>query len=119
MRYSDAEAIDPRVINLLHEVKDTITASQCTKSYTTGTVFTGIQGRPKFNIPKEQLQFLVEQRFSIPAIADILGVSQYLMSDEFVIPIDMPECQWACNLVASSVDTNFVTLEPVTTFPRD
>ena len=76
VRYSGAEAIDPRVIDLLREVKDTITASQCTKSHTTGTVFTGIQGRPKFNIPKEQLQFLVEQWFSTPAIADILGVSQ-------------------------------------------
>ena len=77
VRYSGAEAIDPRVIDLLCEVKDTITASQCTKSLTTGTVFTGIQliqGRPKFNIPKKQLQFLVEQRFSTPAIADILGV---------------------------------------------
>ena len=76
VRYSGAEAIDPRVIDLLREVKDTITASQCMNSHTTGTVFTGIQGRPKFNIPKEQLQFLVEQRFSIPAIADILGVSR-------------------------------------------
>ena len=83
MRYSGAEAIDPRVIELLREVKDTITASQCTKSltsHTTETVFTAIQGRPKFNIPKEQLQCLVEQQFSTPAIADILGVSQYLMS---------------------------------------
>ena len=77
VRYSGADAIDPRVIDLsLREVKDTITASQCTNSHTTGTVFTGIRERPKFNIPKEQLQFLVEQWFITPAIANILGVSR-------------------------------------------
>ena len=76
VRYSCAEVIDPRVINLLREVRDTMTASQCMNSHTTGTVFTGVQGRPKFNIPKELLQFLVKQRFSTPAIADILGVGR-------------------------------------------
>ena len=34
-----------------------------------------MQGRPKFSIPKEQLQFLIEQRFNIPTIANILFVS--------------------------------------------
>ena len=58
VRYSGTEEVHPRVIDLLREVKDTITASQCTSSHTTGTIFTGMHGRPKFNIPKEQLQFL-------------------------------------------------------------
>ena len=71
VRYLGAKAIDLRVIDLLCGVKDAITASQCTNCHTTGLVFTGIQGRPKFNIPKEQLQSLVKQRFSILAIADI------------------------------------------------
>ena len=39
-------------------------------------MFTGMPGRPKFNIPKEQLGFLIEQHFSTPAVADILGVSR-------------------------------------------
>ena len=83
VRYLGAEAIDLRVINLLCEVKDAITASQCTNSHTTGFVFTGIQRRPKFNIPKEQLQSLVKQRFSTLAIADILGVSHQTVESQF------------------------------------
>ena len=39
-------------------------------------MFTGMPGRPKFNIPKEQLGFLIEQHFSTPTVADILGVSR-------------------------------------------
>ena len=36
---------------------------------------TGYTGRPRFEIPCEQLVFLVESRFTGPQIADILGVS--------------------------------------------
>ena len=64
------------VIDLLHEVKDTLNASQCATSYRAGNIFTVLPGRPKFNIPKEQVQFLVGQWFSIPAIADIRGESK-------------------------------------------
>ena len=63
------EGDDPRVIDLFREVKDTITASQYTNSQTAETIFTGMHGRAKFNIPKEQLEFLVEQDFPAPAIA--------------------------------------------------
>ena len=76
VRYSGTEGIDPRVIGLLCEVKDICTSSQCTSSHAAGTIFTGMQGRPKFSIPKEQLQFLIEQRFNIPTIANILCVSR-------------------------------------------
>ena len=76
VRYASTEGIDPRVIDLLREVKDTITSSQSTSSRTASTIFTGVQGRPKFSIPKEQLQFLIEQRFNIPTIASILCVSR-------------------------------------------
>ena len=58
VRYSGTEGIGPRVIGLLREVKDICTSSQCTSSHAAGTIFTGMQGRPKFSIPKEQLQFL-------------------------------------------------------------
>ena len=76
VRYCDIEEVDQRVIDLLHEVKDMLTASHCTRTaaHQTGTIFTGLHGRPKFNVLKEQLQFVIEQRFSTPAIADILGV---------------------------------------------
>lgn len=76
VRYASTEGIDPRVIDPLREVKDTITSSQSTSSHTARTIiFTGVQGRPKFSIPKEQLQFLIGQRFNIPTIASILCVS--------------------------------------------
>ena len=75
VRYSSTEGIDLRVINL-REVKDTITSSQSTSSHAARTIFTGMQGRPKFSIPKEQLQFLIEQRFNIPTIANILCVGR-------------------------------------------
>ena len=32
-------------------------------------------GRPAFEIPRGQLQFLIESRFSVPQIAQLLGVS--------------------------------------------
>ena len=71
VRYSGIEGVHPRVIDLLREVKDLIIASLCTNSQTTETI-----GRPKFNVPKEQLEFLVEQGFRTPAIANLLGVSR-------------------------------------------
>ena len=77
VRYSGFERVHPRVIDLLYEVKDSITASQCTNSQTTETIFTGMPGRPKFSVPKEQLEFLVEKGFfRTPAIANPLGVSR-------------------------------------------
>ena len=40
IRYLGTEGIDPTVIDLLCEVKDTITSSQCTSSNTARTIFT-------------------------------------------------------------------------------
>lgn len=75
VRYLNTEGIDLRVANLLHEIKDKITSSQCTSSHTTATILTGMQWRPKFWTPKEQLQFLIEQQCNIPTIANVLCVS--------------------------------------------
>lgn len=38
-------------------------------------VLTGMIGRPSFVIPCEQLSYLIENRFSVPQIATMLGVS--------------------------------------------
>ncbi len=35
----------------------------------------GVSGRPRFNIPRNQLSCLLEKRFTVPQIAGILGVS--------------------------------------------
>jgi AraC-like DNA-binding protein len=39
-------------------------------------IFTGNRGRPSYNIPYEQVTFLVERRFSTKQMASILGVSE-------------------------------------------
>ena len=33
------------------------------------------RGRPRFDVSKEQLEFLLERGFSVPAVAQILGIS--------------------------------------------
>ena len=112
VRYSGSEGIHPRVIDLLRQVKDTVTESLHTSSHVAKTMFTGMHGRPKFNILKEQLEFLIEQHFCTPAVADILGVSRRtvvrrfrkfglscravysLMSDEQLNTIMLPETSY-------------------------
>lgn len=44
-------------------------------SYSAELVSTGRPGRPKFNVPLNQLQFLLERGFTIPEISRMLGVS--------------------------------------------
>jgi len=82
VKYSGIEGVDLQVIDLLWEFTDSITATQCTNSQTTETIFTG---GPKFNIPKEELEFLVEQGFRTPDIANLLGVLKVdeLLKDSF------------------------------------
>ena len=43
--------------------------------YQTSIVHDGGPGRPRFDIPRTQLAWLLEKRFTVPQIADILGVS--------------------------------------------
>ena len=45
------------------------------EEHTPPLVHTGHLGRPKFEIPREQMIFLVESRFTAPQMAQILGVS--------------------------------------------
>ena len=37
---------------------------------------TGTVGRPRFHIPREQLCLLIESQFSVPQMADMIGVSE-------------------------------------------
>ena len=43
--------------------------------HVTERLFTGQRGRPKYILPQEQLEFLVERRFSVSQISKLLGVS--------------------------------------------
>ena len=37
---------------------------------------TGTVGRPRFDIPREQLSLLIESHFNVPQMADMIGVSE-------------------------------------------
>jgi hypothetical protein len=39
------------------------------------TIFTGTPGRPKYDVSKEQLEMLLQARFNIPSISELLRVS--------------------------------------------
>ena len=43
--------------------------------YQPSIIMTGSVGRPKFDISREQLEELLQSRFSVPDIAHLLGVS--------------------------------------------
>ena len=65
-----------RVITLLREVKDILSReNSVSNAYRVDRIFTGVHGRPRFDIQREHLEFLVEQGFTSHAIANILGVS--------------------------------------------
>lgn len=46
-----------------------------TRTITPQRAQTGSIGRPCFSIPREQLYYLIETRFTVPQIADMIGVS--------------------------------------------
>ena len=65
-----------RVINLLRQVRDILSQeNSISATYHVNKIFTGMHGRPTFDIQREHLGFLVEQGFTSRAIANILGVS--------------------------------------------
>ena len=74
---NDGAIILNRVINILRQVNDMLCCQDYngSTSYQAGKIFTGMHGRPKFNIQREHVEFLVEQGFNNPIIAGILGVS--------------------------------------------
>ena len=45
------------------------------RGYQASIVHEGSIGRPRFDIPCNQLAYLLEKQFSVPQIADIIGVS--------------------------------------------
>ena len=49
--------------------------SQMCESHAPPLLHTGCIGRPRFEIPREQVVFLIDNRFTAPQMAEILGVS--------------------------------------------
>ena len=70
--------VSEQVVELLRAAKDslsTILNGAEDTSFHVEQLVTGERGRPKLNITREQLQFLLERAFSVPDIARIIGVS--------------------------------------------
>ena len=81
MRYLDNETTRAyaHIVHLVREAREAVTNanhSRRTEAFQASSIFTGQRGRPKLEVPQEQLQFLVERRFNTPQIASLLGVSQ-------------------------------------------
>ena len=76
MRFDGVHGIDDNIINHLREVRDLLGSHNLSFSaHVADRLFTGQRGRPKYILPQEQLEFLVERRFSVPQILKLLGVS--------------------------------------------
>ena len=68
--------IDRAVVDLIADALSCITGSIETRNEApTMQFFSGTSGRPKFNIPYDQLNFLVERGFTFVKMAELLGVS--------------------------------------------
>ncbi len=77
-RYYQCGFVDRHVIDLLTEALINLNSISSPEDINVGpeVIFTGGRGRPRFNIPHEQLNFLVERRFTVRQIAATLGVSE-------------------------------------------
>ena len=76
VRFDGVGGINVNIVNHLRAVRDLL-SSHCLSfsAHTAERLFTGQRGRPKYILPQEQLEFLVERRFSVPQISKLLGVS--------------------------------------------
>lgn len=56
--------------------RDNMSDQHNISGYRSPTVYTGARGRPSFDIPQETLQYFLSISYSIPCIAQLVGVSQ-------------------------------------------
>lgn len=74
VRYQ-SDLIEGAVVDLLSEALACLTYScETVNNSLAEQMFSGSPGRPKYNIPYEQLNFLVERRFTGVQISELLGV---------------------------------------------
>ena len=69
VRCDGVHGIDDNVVNRLREVRDLLSSHSLSFSAHVGERLffsTGQRGRPKYMLPQEQLEFLVERQFSVP-----------------------------------------------------
>ena len=76
LRCFDIGFVDESVVTVVREALDCFKLNDNDVMYKAGKVFTGSSGRPRYNISREQLEFLVQKRFSTAEIAVLLGVGK-------------------------------------------
>ena len=78
VRYQGLDVLDDRVVACVREARDCIHRSviQCLGTLCqAGLIFNGERGRPRFEIPRAQLEFLVEKGFKVAEIAQLFVTS--------------------------------------------
>ena len=75
-RIIDVYEIDEQIVNLIRGAPDCLVGIQDRSGASSpATAFTGQRGRPKYSIPRDQLEFLIGRCFSVLDIVTLLGVS--------------------------------------------
>ena len=73
------DAISDQLVRLVRDARDLLDVllhqNTAPHSYRVEQVSSGGRGRPKFDVSREQLEFLLERGFSIPDVAKLLGLS--------------------------------------------
>lgn len=81
VRYLDTGINDSRIVRCLREASEFLCGLRngglLTSCQTQRKKITGARGRPVFDIPKEQLEFLTEKRFTAKEMAQMFGVSKH------------------------------------------
>ena len=62
------------VLRILETMKDE--SVSCSNEVRHPVIHTGELGRPRYDISKDQLQYLLENKFTVPQIAEMIAVSQ-------------------------------------------
>jgi len=74
-RLLDVYRIDEQIVNLIRGARDFLVGSQDVFGASSpATAFTGQRGRPRYSIPRDQLEFLVDRCFAVVDIATLLAV---------------------------------------------
>lgn len=77
VRYVDSQILDERVVNCIQLAKECMRRNtENLRMMTAERIFSGQRGRPRFEIPFEQLQFLTEKKFKVAEIAELFGTSK-------------------------------------------
>ena len=72
------DSVSDQLISFVRDAKDLLQISVhhngAPDSYRTEQVSHGGRGRPKFDVSRDQIEFLLERGFSVPDVAQILGI---------------------------------------------